>query len=79
MGTTDRNLLLGKLRHTLSKGGDLDLNQVDRSALVHPWEDSCIQTEIRRFKDVFVFISPVYTALHFIPPILFKRKQFVKE
>ncbi|KAK9896940.1 hypothetical protein P389DRAFT_143247 [Cystobasidium minutum MCA 4210] len=48
-------------------------------ALVHPWEDSCVRTEFKRFKDVFVFISPVYTALHFIPPILFKRKQFVKE
>ncbi|CAD6565887.1 MAG: hypothetical protein CYPHOPRED_000084 [Cyphobasidiales sp. Tagirdzhanova-0007] len=45
--------------------------------LVHPWADSCMWTQVLRFKDVFAYIAPVYAALHFIPPILLRRKQFM--
>ena len=57
---------------------DAMTDSMNCSELVHPWVDSCVWTEVLRWKDVFFWISPVYAALHFIPPILFKRKQFVK-
>ena len=48
------------------------------SEMVHPWLDSCKTVQVTRFRDVFGWIFPVYAGLHFIPPILLKRKQFVK-
>jgi len=47
--------------------------------MVHPWADSCLWTEVLRFKDVFALMAPVYAGLHLIPPLLFKRKQFMKD
>lgn len=49
------------------------------SEMVHPWADSCLWTEVLRFKDVFALMVPVYAGLHLIPPVLFKRKQFMKK
>lgn len=44
--------------------------------MIHPWLDSCTYVEVERFVSVFAWMFPVYGALHVIPMILFKRKQF---
>jgi hypothetical protein len=40
---------------------------------VHPWMDSCLLEQLNRWFSVFRWILPIYTALHFIPMLLFKR------
>ncbi|TFY76234.1 hypothetical protein EWM64_g7778 [Hericium alpestre] len=48
-------------------------------AAVHPAEDSCLAVPPLRFLSVFKWMVPVYGALHLIPMLLFKRKDFAKE
>lgn len=48
-------------------------------AVVHPWMDSCSWTAVDRWQAVFRWMLPVYGALHVIPPILLRRKVFMKE
>ncbi|TRM67404.1 hypothetical protein BD626DRAFT_395126 [Schizophyllum amplum] len=48
-------------------------------AAVHPALNSCRAVPVDRFVDVAWWIMPVYTALHFIPMVLFKRKSFMKD
>lgn len=45
---------------------------------IHPWEDNCSIEQVNRFFSVFRWIMPVYTALHFIPMLLFKRNIVAK-
>nr|GAT61243.1 predicted protein [Mycena chlorophos] len=45
-------------------------------AAVHPPLSSCWSVPIDRFFDVFKYMIPVYSALHFLPPILFHWKNF---
>ncbi|RXK37632.1 hypothetical protein M231_05108 [Tremella mesenterica] len=40
--------------------------------VMHPWLDSCVQTDIRRFFSVFRFMLPVYGALHIIPTLVLR-------
>ncbi|KAL1746259.1 hypothetical protein HDZ31DRAFT_81373 [Schizophyllum fasciatum] len=48
-------------------------------AVTHPALNSCRAVPLDRFVDVAWWIMPVYTALHFIPMVLFKRKAFMKD
>ncbi|KAL1704500.1 hypothetical protein EV121DRAFT_280326 [Schizophyllum commune] len=48
-------------------------------AVTHPALDNCTAVPLDRFVDVAWWIMPVYTALHFIPMVLFKRKAFVRD
>jgi hypothetical protein len=48
-------------------------------AAVHPTSLSCLLTSSYTFFEVFKWMVPVYGALHFIPMLLFKRRQFLKE
>ncbi|OCF43564.1 hypothetical protein I317_02582 [Kwoniella heveanensis CBS 569] len=41
--------------------------------MVHPWVDSCPETNFRRFFAVFRFMLPVYSALHIIPMLVLRR------
>ena len=47
--------------------------------VVHPWVDNCVNVQLDRFQEVWRWMLPVYGALHFIPPMLLRRKNFVKE
>ncbi|EGN94945.1 hypothetical protein SERLA73DRAFT_187212 [Serpula lacrymans var. lacrymans S7.3] len=47
-------------------------------AAVHPWVASCTRVPLPRFLAVFKWAFPIYGALHFVPMILFKRHQFLK-
>ncbi|KAI3615700.1 hypothetical protein WG66_011736 [Moniliophthora roreri] len=47
-------------------------------AAIHPAESSCLEVPPMRFYQVFKWMLPIYGALHFIPPVLFKRKTFVQ-
>jgi len=46
---------------------------------VHPEVESCIRTPLASFALVFKWTFPIYGALHLIPMMLFKRRDFVKE
>ncbi|CAG7853131.1 SubName: Full=Uncharacterized protein {ECO:0000313/EMBL:CCA72720.1} [Serendipita indica DSM 11827] len=48
-------------------------------AETHPWLDSCTYVQIERFLEVFKWMFPIYGALHFVPALLFKRKEWVKD
>ncbi|KAJ7211172.1 hypothetical protein GGX14DRAFT_623662 [Mycena pura] len=43
---------------------------------VHPWLSSCWSVPVDRFFDVFKWMLPVYSALHFLPSILFRWRLF---
>ncbi|KAJ7063088.1 hypothetical protein C8F01DRAFT_1131481 [Mycena amicta] len=43
---------------------------------VHPPLSSCWSVPVDRFFDVFKWMIPVYSALHFLPPILFQWRNF---
>ncbi|KAJ6495454.1 hypothetical protein C8R45DRAFT_1095086 [Mycena sanguinolenta] len=44
--------------------------------VLHPRLTSCWSVAPDRFGDVFRYMLPVYAALHFLPPILLRWKQF---
>ncbi|KAK7445079.1 hypothetical protein VKT23_014941 [Stygiomarasmius scandens] len=47
-------------------------------AAVHPMQSSCLEVPVDRFWRVFKWMLPIYGALHFIPPVLFKSKSFMR-
>ncbi|GJN87945.1 hypothetical protein Rhopal_000900-T1 [Rhodotorula paludigena] len=47
--------------------------------VVHPWAESCVGNGVDRWHHVFRWIAPVYAGLHFIPPLLLRRKAWMKE
>ncbi|KAJ9123945.1 hypothetical protein QFC22_000736 [Naganishia vaughanmartiniae] len=47
-------------------------------AAIHPWLDSCRTVQLERYFTAFRFMLPVYSALHFIPMLVLRRKSFVK-
>ncbi|KAF9014766.1 hypothetical protein BDZ89DRAFT_962571 [Hymenopellis radicata] len=48
-------------------------------AALHPGQTSCLkEMPIQRFLDVAWFMLPVYGALHFLPPILFRTTAFMR-
>ncbi|KAF7304701.1 Sulfate permease [Mycena kentingensis (nom. inval.)] len=48
-------------------------------AAIHPLLSSCWSVPVDRFFDVFKWMLPVYSALHFIPPVLFRWKNFKED
>ncbi|KAJ1309232.1 hypothetical protein OPQ81_004899 [Rhizoctonia solani] len=48
-------------------------------AAVHPWFDSCRSVPLDRFITVSSWMVPIYGALHFIPMLLFKQGEFMKQ
>lgn len=46
---------------------------------MHPAVSACSFVPLDRFFSVFRWVLPVYGALHFIPPILFKWTNFLKD
>ncbi|GAB1519556.1 hypothetical protein RhiTH_002624 [Rhizoctonia solani] len=46
---------------------------------VHPFFDSCKSVPLDRFIAVSSWMVPIYGALHFIPMILFKQSEFMKQ
>ncbi|KAF9019287.1 hypothetical protein BDZ89DRAFT_322661 [Hymenopellis radicata] len=74
----------------LSKKQDFFLHSPDASrylptahcpcAALHPGQTSCLkEMPIQRFLDVAWFMLPVYGALHFLPPILFRTTTFMRD
>ncbi|GAA6038526.1 hypothetical protein JCM8097_004613 [Rhodosporidiobolus ruineniae] len=47
--------------------------------VVHPWIESCRWNGVDRWQAVFRWIAPVYAGLHFIPPIILRRKAFLRD
>jgi hypothetical protein len=45
----------------------------------HPAVSACSSVPLDRFFAVFKWMLPIYGALHFVPPILFKWKNFLKD
>ncbi|KAJ7913851.1 hypothetical protein B0H13DRAFT_458894 [Mycena leptocephala] len=43
---------------------------------IHPALTSCWSVPLDRFVDVFKWMLPIYSALHFLPPILFRWRHF---
>ncbi|KAG6811590.1 hypothetical protein H0H92_006713 [Tricholoma furcatifolium] len=62
---------------TLSQAGYLP--NYAPCATVHPALTSCSSVPLDRFFDVFKWMLPIYSALHFVPAILFKRKAFAQD
>lgn len=48
-------------------------------AETHPWLDNCTYVQVERFLEVFKWMFPIYGALHFVPALLFKRKEWVRD
>ncbi|KAJ7717024.1 hypothetical protein B0H16DRAFT_1612354 [Mycena metata] len=46
---------------------------------IHPALTSCWSVPLDRFFDVFKFMLPIYSALHFLPPILLRWGAFKKD
>ncbi|KAF8626730.1 hypothetical protein AX17_006496 [Amanita inopinata Kibby_2008] len=46
---------------------------------VHPTVTSCSAVPLDRFFDVFKWMLPIYSALHFVPAILFKQQAFIRD
>ncbi|KAJ7634980.1 hypothetical protein FB45DRAFT_910404 [Roridomyces roridus] len=43
---------------------------------IHPWMTSCWSVPLDRFGDVFKWMIPIYSALHFLPSILLRWRVF---
>jgi hypothetical protein len=78
-GNTSRNQAFLDRVLASAKQGDFSSLTHGTCHIIHPWLDSCTYVEVERFVSVFTWMFPVYGALHVIPMILFKRKQFSKE
>ncbi|KAI8602325.1 hypothetical protein EDD21DRAFT_372230 [Dissophora ornata] len=48
-------------------------------AALHPWIDSCRQTNVERFTQVTREIFPVYATLNFVPLIVLRMKKLLKD
>jgi hypothetical protein len=74
--TTSSNvaLLLDLRDRALNRPADLP--PYAPCAAIHPWLTSCWSVPIDRFVEVFKFMIPIYSALHFIPAILFRWRMF---
>jgi len=78
-GNTPRNQAFLDKALVSAKQGDFSGLTHGPCEIIHPWLDSCTYVEVERFLSVFTWMFPVYGALHVIPMILFKRKQFSTE
>ncbi|KAF9913461.1 hypothetical protein BX616_010011 [Lobosporangium transversale] len=47
--------------------------------LLHPWVDSCKQTNTERFAQVTKEIFPVYATLNFVPLLVLRMKRLLKD
>ncbi|KAF9100124.1 hypothetical protein BGX23_006088 [Mortierella sp. AD031] len=48
-------------------------------AVLHPWVDSCMETNIDRFTGVVKVIFPVYATLNFVPLVVLRLKRLFKD
>ncbi|KAF9930300.1 hypothetical protein FBU30_000646 [Linnemannia zychae] len=48
-------------------------------AALHPWVDSCRETNIDRFLGVTKVIFPVYATLNFVPLVVLRMKRLLKD
>jgi hypothetical protein len=47
--------------------------------MLHPWQDSCVTTNLERFWLSARFMLPVYSALHLVPMLVLRRKHFQRD
>ncbi|KAK4052186.1 hypothetical protein OIV83_002481 [Microbotryomycetes sp. JL201] len=74
-GATPRNAALVESYARAAEQGDFGPPFAPCEA-VHPWVDTCTWTAVDRWQAVFRWMLPVYGALHTIPPILLRNKNF---
>ncbi|KAJ6570916.1 hypothetical protein DFH09DRAFT_1153350 [Mycena vulgaris] len=73
--TTPANrTFLSALRATSLAGGAIP--HYGPCAAIHPALTSCWSVPLDRFADVFKWMLPIYSALHFLPSILFRWRVF---
>ncbi|KAJ6588609.1 hypothetical protein B0H19DRAFT_1100265 [Mycena capillaripes] len=73
--TTPANVaMLQTLRESALAGGPIP--HYGPCEAIHPALTSCWSVPLDRFVDVFKWMLPVYSALHFLPPILFRWRHF---
>ncbi|KAH8926836.1 hypothetical protein BT69DRAFT_1330987 [Atractiella rhizophila] len=77
-GITPKNKAILEDMIVKAKDGDYGHYTLNH-ALMHPASDSCVHANLDRFKSVAQWSFPVYASLHFIPPILLRRKAFLKD
>ncbi|THU94885.1 hypothetical protein K435DRAFT_798523 [Dendrothele bispora CBS 962.96] len=63
------------MNHDLARLGTFTMKDMD-NILIRP--TSCLEVPVDRFWKVFRWMLPIYGALHFIPPMLFKRESFMR-
>ncbi|KAF7360590.1 WD-REPEATS-REGION domain-containing protein [Mycena venus] len=74
-GATPTNAaLMEKLRASALAGGPVP--HYGPCEVLHPKLTSCWSVPLDRFVDVFKLMLPIYSALHFLPPILLRWRQF---
>ncbi|KAG8786646.1 hypothetical protein FRC15_010986 [Serendipita sp. 397] len=76
--TTQRNKTLISQAIEMTANGPIE-RRFGSCAEVHPWLDSCTYVQIERFLEVFKWMFPIYGALHFVPALLFKRKEWARD
>lgn len=76
--TTPRNRTLIAEALAMTAAGPIE-RRFSSCAETHPWLDRCTYVQVERFLEVFKWMFPIYGALHFVPALLFKRKQWVKD
>ncbi|KAJ7640705.1 hypothetical protein DFH06DRAFT_1477655 [Mycena polygramma] len=73
--TTPANAgFLRALRESVLAGGPVP--HYGPCEAIHPWMTSCWSVPLDRFANVFKWMLPIYSALHFVPQILFRWKHF---
>ncbi|BGP22311.1 peroxisomal membrane protein 4 [Rhodotorula toruloides] len=77
-GATPKNRVLIELYAKNAEMGDFG-PPFAPCAVVHPWADTCTWNGVDRWHQVFRWIAPVYAGLHFIPPILLRRKAWMRD
>lgn len=76
-GATPRNAALVESYARAAEQGDFG-PPFAPCEVVHPWVDTCTWVAVDRWQVVFRWMLPVYGALHTIPPILLRNKNFRK-
>ncbi|KAJ7126265.1 hypothetical protein C8R44DRAFT_781501 [Mycena epipterygia] len=75
--TTPANLsALSALRTTALASANAAVPHYGPCAAIHPALTSCWSVPLDRFFDVFKWMLPIYSALHFLPSILFRWRMF---
>ncbi|BGP37291.1 hypothetical protein JCM10449v2_001196 [Rhodotorula kratochvilovae] len=75
-GATARNAALIEAYAQRGEAGDFGPPYAP-CEVVHPWAETCTWNGVDRWQNVFRWIAPVYAGLHFIPPLLLRRKAWM--